>query len=77
MKEYKYMVDTRARRVMIIRPDGIRIEGCQLSLHFELERRLGIARVSELRVDNSETIKMLYRVLLEMSQYVPFEEVHA
>lgn len=73
-KTYQYWLEERTGNMRIFRPDGISIDVDQKVLYFELERRLGISGATAIQINN-DTLKMMYRVALELEQYVKFETV--
>lgn len=70
--EYWYTLTTDRMTMEIFRPDGISIRVDTGKLYLEIERRKGIIWVDKLEI-NQATLKMMYRVGLEMEQYVKFE----
>ena len=71
---YQYMREVRSGMMRIFRPDGISIDVDERVLYFELERRLGISGATNIQINN-DRLRMMYRVALEMEQYINFEPV--
>jgi hypothetical protein len=73
-QSYQYLRIVNYGRIRIYRPDGIWIEEDERKLYFEMERRWGIARATAFEI-NDASLRTLYKIALEMQQYVEFQEI--